>query len=110
MIEVTVLQYLANSLDVPCYMERPATEPESYVIISKTGSGRENRINKATFAIQSYAPSMYAAALLNEQVKIAMDAIIDTENVSKSALNSDYNYTNTTDKSYRYQAVYDLVY
>lgn len=39
-----------------------------------------------------------------------MDAMPYNTDISKAKLNSDYNYTDTTTKSYRYQAVYDLVF
>ena len=106
MIETTVLNYLTSALSVPCYMEMPEDLPASFVVIEKTGTSVTNKIEKATFAIQSYAQSLYGAASLNELVKAAMDAIIELDSVSRSELNSDYNYTDTALKAYRYQAVY----
>ncbi len=110
MIEVTVRNYLNNALDVPVYMEVPkdVTLPGEFVVVEKTGSGRTNHLNAATFAIQSYSTSMYKAALLNEKVKEAMDSLMTLDEVSRSALNSDYNFTDTQKKQYRYQAVYDI--
>ena len=110
MIEKIVLDYLKDCLTVPIYMERPINEPDEYVLIEKTGSSTENYMNSATFALQSYADSMYLAAKLNEKVKKAMDNIIVLNNIFKSGLNSDYNFTDTAKKKYRYQAVYDLFY
>ena len=109
MIELTVLNYLKSVLGIPVYMEVPSDVSE-YVLIEKTGSGRENHINTATIAVQSISTSLYKAASLNEEVKEAMDGIIYDADVSRAELNSDYNYTDTTTKTYRYQAVYDLVY
>ena len=42
-------------------------------------------------------------------VKEAMEKIVEMDDISKCQLNSDYNYTDTTRKKYRYQAVYDMV-
>lgn len=109
MIEAIVRDYLKSALDVPVELEK-LTTAEEYVLIEKTGSGKENHINSATFAIQSYSTSLYKAAELNERVKEAMDAMACDTDISKAKLNSDYNYTDTTTKSYRYQAVYDLVF
>lgn len=109
MIEKTVLDYLKSALDVPVYMEEPKDKPDSFVVLEKTGSGRSNLINNSQLALQSYATSLYLAAQLNEQVKEAMDNIIILSSVIKSSLNSDYNFTDTTTKRYRYQAIYDLV-
>lgn len=110
MIEKTVLEYLNTALSVPVYMEMPEKAPERFVLVEKTGGSVENYIHSATLVIQSYAESMYEAASLNEAVKKAMDGIIVLDAVSKSQLNTDYNFTDTTKKKYRYQAVYDLVY
>lgn len=110
MIELTVLNYLAEQMSVPVYMEMPAEMPDSFVLVEKTGSGRDNRIDRATIAIQSYAPTLYEAAALNDDVKEAMDGMAYAENVFRAKLNSDYNYTDTSVKRYRYQAVYDMTY
>ena len=109
MIEIIIKNYLAEKLSVPVVLEVPANSPKSFVLLEKTGS-REERIDRAMLAIQSYAPSMYEAARLNERVKAAMDSAAELDAVSASRLNSDYNFTDTTTKRYRYQAVYDLVY
>lgn len=109
MIEQTVLDFLKNTLEVPVFPEEPETPQKEYVLIEKTGSGSENYINRATFAIQSFSVSMYQAAALNEKVKKAMEKIADLDEICKCSLNSDYDYTDTTRKKYRYQAVFDLV-
>lgn len=110
MIEIIVMDYLNKTLNVPAFMEKPEKEPERYVLLEKTGGSSENCINSATIAIQSYAGTLYGAADLNEEVKVAMDNIIALNEVMSSKLNSDYNFTDTTKKKYRYQAVYDLFY
>lgn len=110
MIELIVLDYLKNALDVPVFMEIPASAPDEFVLIQKTGSGEENFIKNASFAVQSYSDSLYNAAVLNEKVISTMKDIIMLEDVSRSELNSDYEYTDTTTKHYRYQAIFDLVY
>ena len=102
MIEEKVREYLEDKLDIPVRMEEEPGLPEEYVLIEKTGSGKENHIASATLAIQSYSGSLYGAASLNERV-------VEMDDISKCQLNSDYNYTDTTRKKYRYQAVYDMV-
>lgn len=110
MIELIVKEYLENTLNVPVFFEEQTDPYEKYVVIDKTGSSVENFIYTATFALQSYANTKYESAVLNESVKNAMDNIVNLNSVSKSKLNSDYDFTDTTKKKYRYQAVYDLVY
>lgn len=108
MIELVILNHLKASLGVECYLEHPNPAPEEYVLLEKTGSSRQNYLNASTFAFQSCAASLYRAALLNENVKAAADALIALDEVASARLNSDYNYTDTETKSYRYQAVYDI--
>ena len=108
MIEKVILDYLTATLTVPVYMERPEEDEGEFVVIEKTGSEKNNYISRATIAIQSFGNSLYRAAEINEAVKAAIDNLIALPEVSRSHLNSDYNFTDTTKKRYRYQAVYDI--
>ena len=111
MIEVIIYNYLKtafSSEEVSVYMERPATPESSYVLIEKTGGGEENHIQTATLAIQSISTSLYNAAALNEKVKEFMRAAVSLDEVAKVEVNSDYNFTDSDSKTYRYQAVFDI--
>lgn len=112
MIEKVVLDYLAEHLDVPVYMQEPANarpdDSNSFVVIEKTGSGEENHLYTATLAIQSYGPTLYDAARLNELAKACMDAIIELDGIAESQLQSDYVFNKVSTKQPRYQAVYDI--
>lgn len=108
MIEKIVLDYLNGKMDEPCYTERNGQKGKFY-IIEKVGGGKSNHINRSSFAVQSYADSMYEAALMNEAVKDAMEGIIALPEISSCKLDSDYNFTDTATKKYRYQAVFDMV-
>lgn len=110
MIEVIVREYLLSALeDVHVLMEEPEEIEETYVTIEKTGSSMRNRIKRATLAIQSYGGSKYAAAALNERVKTAMDGIVALDAVGGCHLVSDYDFTDSERKKYRYQAVFEIV-
>lgn len=108
MIEKTIVDYLSGALDVPVYMERPTSAPDSYVIMEKTGSGLSDHIYSCTLILQSYASSLYEAAVLNEEVKTAMLGCTSLAEICQSRLNSDYNFTDPSTKEYRYQAVFDI--
>lgn len=110
MIEVIVIDYLNDNLEVPAFMEMPEVQPERFVLVERTGGSEEEHIQYATLAIQSYAESAHQAAVLNEMVKKTMKNIVILDSIFKSKLNADYNFTDTTKKKHRYQAVYDLVY
>ena len=108
MIEKTILDHLAEALSVACVMEVPSNPPTEFVLIEKTGSSESNLIYSSTFAIQSYSTSLYKAASLNESVKNAMKSLIEEDSVGSCRLNSDYNYSDTSKKKYRYQAVFNI--
>lgn len=110
MIEKIILDYLSDRLSVPVRMEVPANPPKRFVVLEKTGSSRENHIQSAMFTAQSYAETLLEAAKLNEAVKAVMDDLAELDQICRSELNSDYNFTDTASKRYRYQAVYDVTY
>lgn len=105
MIAKTLLDYLGHELDVPVVMEAPE-QTTGYVLIDQTGSSRTNHIITTTFAIQSYGSSLYNAMLLNDAVKDAMVGFAELNEITSVELETDYNFTNTATKQYRWQAVY----
>lgn len=109
MIEETILDYLSEKIQVMVRMEEELDMPDEYVLVEKTGGGKTNHIRRATIAVQSYADSLYRAMQINEEVKEAMEDIVALDEISRCTLNSDYDYTDTTRKKYRYQAVFDIV-
>lgn len=110
MIEIVIKKFLDENLKVPSFFEHTKNMPESFVIIEKTGSGGSDYVHSATFAFQSYAPSLQKAAELNETVKKTVEQLVTVNEVSGVHHNSDYNFTDTEIQKYRYQAVYDINY
>lgn len=112
MIEDKVREFLESKLSVPVLMEVPKGPEPSFVVIEKTGSSQINLVSTSILTIQSYAPSLYEAALLNDLVKDwmldGMVGLITLDRVSNVSLNSDYNYTDTSTKKYRYQALFEV--
>ena len=105
MIEKTILDYLGEHLSVPVYMEEPINKPASYVLIERTGSSESDLIETTTLALQSYGASLYDAAVLNMAVKARIKQAVELPTVSAVYINSDYNFTDTETKRYRYQCV-----
>lgn len=110
MIEKIMLDYLLANLTVPVFMEEPTEDLTSYVLIEKTGSSEQDHIPAATLAIKSYGASLYDAATLNDIVKPVVKSAIELDTISSVRLNSDYNFTDTTTKKYRYQALFVVTY
>lgn len=107
MIEQLVIQYLNSVMDVPVYAEIPegVTDADTYVVVDKSGSQRERRVDSAVVITYSYAPTKFEAAELNEAVKEALLNIDSLDTISAVRLNSDGNATDDQIKNYRYQCV-----
>lgn len=110
MIEKRIIDYLAEAMNLPVYAEIPVQNSGEFFVVEKTGSYRENLLDSATMVVQSYADSKYRAAQLNDQMKEAMYEMVFQENISDVRLNSDYDFTDTATKRYRYQAVFVVTY
>lgn len=108
MIELLIKHHLESELGVPVDIGHPDEAQVRHVVIDKTGSAKTNRLLSSTFAFQSYAESLYQAAVLNEKVKAAVESMEALPEVGKVKLNSDYNFTDETTKKHRYQAVFDI--
>ena len=113
MIELIVKDFLESKLAVPVLMEVPKNTVSQFVIIERTGGAQVNHISSAVLTIQSYAGTMQQAAELNDEVKRWMldglEGLITRNDVSSVKLNGDYDYTDTSEKRYRYQAIFDIV-
>lgn len=110
MIEKTYLDYMTEHLTVPVYMEEPEYPGASYVVIQKTGGSIVNQVRSATFAVRSYGATLFDAANLNDEVIAETLAMTPRNGVFSAELNSDYEYSNTDTKQYRYQAVLVIYY
>lgn len=111
MIEKIIIDYLNENLTVLAYAEVPEPDVGQFVVIEKTGSGRVNRLDSATIAVQSYADSMLGAAELNQIVKGYMLTLPEESDVVTSVrLDTDYNFTDTDSRKYRYQGVFVVTY
>lgn len=107
MIETLLIDYLSEHLEVFVGMEAPE-QTTDYVLIDKTGSSRNNHIITSSFAIQSYGTTLYDAMLLNQEVTEAMSGLIELNQITRVELETDYNFTDTETKQYRWQAVYEI--
>lgn len=107
-ITEVIYNYLKTNLDVPVYTLIPKDKPTSFVVIDKTNGGEDEYIYNSLFAIQSYGNTLADADELNDEVKAVMRGIVSVDMIISCKLNSDYNFTDTTTKEPRYQAVFEV--
>lgn len=109
MIESILIEELAVRLDLPVFAEYPEAEaPETFVLLYKGGRDRVSKLDTSRFILESYAPSRYAASLLNDRACAALEDLEDLDVVSGIHLVTDYPSDDETHKRHRYQAVYDI--
>ena len=111
MIEKIILDKLAAELaPVPVLMETPPDPPAKYVLLEKTGSSCTDHLWRATIAVQSYGASLLEAATLNHTVKGKILSLLELDTITRAEVETDYNFTDTQSKKYRYQAVVSVTY
>ena len=109
MIAKDLLDFLNNdeTLNTPAYMEVPKALTD-FILLDQTGTSTTNHITTTTIAVQSYGKTLWDAMQLNEKVKDAMQQFVWQDNVARVELETDYNFTNTETKQYRWQAVFQI--
>lgn len=108
MIDIVILDYVSAALDVPVRMEIPEKRPPRFVVLKRSGRGRENGLESANLFADSYGESLLDALELHEQVKDVLDTLDTLKEISSAELATDYPLTDTASKQYRYQAVYEI--
>lgn len=108
MIELTVKEFIEARITVPLYMEYPENPPDSFVVLRKGDSERDNLLDSAMLVVDSYGPSLLEAARLNELVKAVLDNLVLLDCVSSSRRGGDYPAYDTNNKKHRYQAVQNI--
>ena len=110
MIEITLYEYLKQKFKgkIPVHMEYPDHPEKRFFLLSRTGGGMYNQIPSAVFTLQSYGVSLADSAKMNLQGMEAMLNAVELDSVADVKLNSDYNFTDTTRKRHRYQAVFNI--
>ena len=111
MIESRVIEYLSEQFQIPVYAEVPKNKPSQFLTIERTGRAVINHIKQANIAVQAWSTiSLEDAADLCNEVEKIMAGIISDNSIVRCALENSYNFTDTSTKSYRYQAVFNIVY
>jgi hypothetical protein len=93
-------------LEEPEHDPRPSMDPAEYYVLQKTGSNWNDHIIDSTIAIQSYAGTRLRTIQLNEALKDAVEDLLQYDEIIGIELNSDYDFTDTSTRRPRYQAVF----
>lgn len=104
-----LVEYLSGQLEGTYVGVEAPEQLSNYVLIDQTGSRLRNHVATTTVAIQSYGESYLDALTRSETVKsLMLNGFIGLDEVASVRLETDYNFTNTATKQYRWQAVYEI--
>ena len=109
MLEQTLIAYLLDrGFDV--YAEAPSSSTGRFVVVERTGGYTlHRRIEQATVAVQSWAPSTLGASELAAEVDAALLEMPDhVPNVSYIGRNSLYRFN--AEQRPRYQGTYEITF
>jgi hypothetical protein len=108
MIEQLIIEYLRAELpEEKISAEVPEGMPDRFITVEKTGSQQIGRgLFVSTLAVQSWETSKMKAAVLSNKVCSILRGAPDHVSDITQASGSDYDFTDTATKRYRYQAVF----
>lgn len=111
MIESRVIEYLSEQFKIPVYAEVPKSKPPQFLTIERTGRAVINHLKQVNIAVQSWSTiSLEDAARLCDEVEDVMSQFINDNSIARCSLENSYNFTDESTKTYRYQAVFNIVY
>lgn len=108
-LEKFLIDWIARKTGYDVHAEVPEGHPAEFYTVERTGSHTVNRVATVTVAIKSWnSASTYAAAEMNDGLKREMETLVQEPEISACRLSTDYPFTDTETKYYRYQAVYNI--
>lgn len=112
-VEAVVVAWLNSILGTgwDAYGDKPATAPEKYVLVDRTGGPRESMVlDKAEILIEVYHKTSRSQA--KDQANDIADRVIELEaydaNITHAAVNSVVNLDDLLGQFHRYQVYVDV--
>ena len=94
----------ASLYPVKAFVQVPASRPEKFVTVERTGGKRDAFSDSPTFAVQAWAPTKAEAAALAEAAAMAIDSWPKTEpSVADATVESLYDFADPDSRSQRFQ-------
>lgn len=112
MIEETVKTYLDTVFGesgIPVLLEIPKNIPSKFIVFQLIDRGKENHINEVTIEFRCYAESKYDAAVLDEELRAALDAWNEGSDITLH-LGGGNDDQDSILKKYRYRCYYNIYY
>lgn len=110
LIEKTIRDYLLEKIkNVPIEVQEPTGESK-YIVFEVIDRGKEDHINAVTVEFYSYGKSKLEAAALDEELRTAMENIVELDSIFSSKLGGGRDDYNEELKKYRYRSYFNIFY
>lgn len=110
LIEKTVRDYLLNKIpNVPIDVKEPTGESK-YITFRVIDRGKLDLINAVTIEFYCYGKSLFEAAALDEELRSAMEEIVELDSIFSSKIGGGNNDYNTDLDKNRYRSYFNLTY
>lgn len=110
LIEKTIRDYLLGKIEnIPIMVEEPENETK-YIIFRVIERGKIDLINAVTVEFYCYGKSKFEAAELDDELRTAMENIVELNCIFSSKLGGGNDSYDTDLKKYRYRSYFNLTY
>lgn len=110
LIEKTIRDYLHDKIqNIPIEVEEP-TDESKYIVFRVIDRGKEDLINAVTVEFFCYGKSKLEAAMLDEELRTAMENIVELDSIFSSKLGGGSDNYDEDLKIYRYRSYFNLSY
>lgn len=110
LIEMTIRDYLLGKIqNIPIEVEEPTNESK-YIIFRVIERGKLDLIKSVTVEFYCYGESKFEAATLDEELRTAMENIVELGSIFSSKLGGGNDSYDTDLKKYRYRSYFNLTY
>lgn len=111
MIEGYIVSYLSEKFPgVHVSTDRPAQEPEKYIIVNRGSLQRFSDYRIASITIWSHAPSDYESALLDDQVGTEMLNMTQRDIIANVNIENSFDDKDQATKNSRYRSEFDVTF
>lgn len=110
LIEKTIRDYLLGKIqNIPIEVEEPTNE-NTYIVFRVIERGKLDLINSVTVEFFCYGKSKFEAASLDEELRTAMENIVELGSIFSSKIGGGNDSFDTELKKYRYRSYFNLTY
>ncbi len=110
LIEKTIRDYLLDKIpNVPIDVQEP-TDESKYIVFRVIDRGKLDLINAVTVEFYCYGKSKFEAAELDEELRSAMEDIVELDSIFSSKLGGGGDDYNTDLDKNRYRSYFNLTY